>query len=118
MNIISQLHPKHYQYRQDGNYKLMNLPAGNHYGLIAQDVEKVLPDLVKNTKFYPYKAVPSESENLKNAPVINFKALNYTELIPVIIKGMQEQQSLIQQQQQQMQQQQQQITSLNKWCRH
>jgi len=112
MNIISQLHPKHYQYRQDGNYKLMNLPAGNHYGLIAQDVEKVLPDLVKNTKFYPDKAVPSESENLKNAPVINFKALNYTELIPVMIKGMQEQQSMIQQQQQQIQQQQQQINEL------
>ncbi|HEY6979058.1 MAG TPA: tail fiber domain-containing protein, partial [Chitinophagaceae bacterium] len=114
MNIIGQLHPKHYQYRQDGNYKLMNLPAGNHYGLIAQDVEKVLPNLVKDTKFYPDKAVPSESENLKNAPVINFKALNYTELIPVMIKGMQEQQFLIQQLQQQMQQQQQQINELKK----
>ena len=51
MDIINQLHPKLYNFRNDGNYKLMNLPKGIHYGLIAQDVEKVLPNLVKNSKF-------------------------------------------------------------------
>jgi hypothetical protein len=51
MNIINQLRPKHYQYRQDGNYKLMNLPKGERYGLIAEDVEKVLPGLVKESKY-------------------------------------------------------------------
>jgi hypothetical protein len=112
MDIINQLHPKFYRYRQDGNYKLMNLPQGDHYGLIAQDVEKILPNLVKGTKFYPAKAVPSESENLQNAEVINFKALNYTELIPIMIKGVQEQQAVIRQQQQQLEQQQQQINDL------
>jgi len=112
MSIINQLHPKHYEYRQDGNYKLMNMPIGEHYGLVAQDVEKILPNLVKETKFYASKAVPSESENLKNSPDINFKALNYTELIPIMIKGMQEQQSTIQQQQKQIDQQQQQINDL------
>jgi hypothetical protein len=112
MDIINQLHPKQYQYHGDGNYKLMNLPNGDHYGLVAQDVEKVLPGLVKNTKFYPGKAVPSERENQKNAEVIIFKALNYTELIPIMIKGMQEQQSMIIEQRQQIQQQQQQINDL------
>ena len=29
----------------------MNLPQGTHYGLIAQEVEKILPNLVKDTKF-------------------------------------------------------------------
>ncbi len=46
LDIISKLKPKQYEFRQDGNYKLMNLPQGSHFGLIAQDVEKVLPDLV------------------------------------------------------------------------
>ncbi len=45
MDIINQLHPKKYDYRQDGNYKLMKLPQGTHYGLIAQDVEKYYPTL-------------------------------------------------------------------------
>ena len=103
IDIITRLHPKSYQYRQDGSYQLMNLPGGDHYGLVAQDVEKILPNLVKDTKFYPAKAVPSEGENLENTEVINFKALNYTELIPILIKGMQEQQQEIDQLQQTVQ---------------
>jgi len=103
IDIINQLHPKQYQYRQEENYKLMNLPVGDHYGLIAQDVEKVLPDMVKDTKFYPGKAAPSDNENFQNADVVDFKALNYTELIPVLVKGMQEQQLEIEQLKQEVQ---------------
>jgi len=36
MKIINQLHPKRYQYRQDGEYGQMNLPRGDRHGLIAQ----------------------------------------------------------------------------------
>lgn len=121
MEIISQLKPKTYEFRQDGNYKLMNLPAGKQYGLIAQDMEEVLPGLVKKTEFDPNmvknvgkpevaaklsgetnKQANDKADKAGNLPVrakveekINFKAVNYTELIPIIIKGMQEQQALI-----------------------
>lgn len=109
MNIIDRLRPKIYEYRQEGNYKMMNLPNGKRYGLIAQDVEELLPSLIKVTEFNTRDAMPSEKRMNKDetnmAPPserIDFKALNYTELIPIIIKGMQEQQIQIQEQQKQI----------------
>jgi hypothetical protein len=101
MDIINKLKPKQYEFRQDGNYKLMNLPQGSHYGLIAQDVEKILPDLVMDTKFETAMTRPPAPEagsqqtqesgkTVTQSEIIEFKALNYTELIPVLIKGMQE----------------------------
>jgi polyhydroxyalkanoate synthesis regulator phasin len=103
MNIINELHPKQYDYRHDGNYKLMNLPQGNHYGLIAQDVEKILPNLVKNSKFETRDAKAHATKaDMENSETIDFKTLNYTGLIPIIIKGMQEQQVIIDNQQKQI----------------
>lgn len=110
MDIINQLQPKLYNFRDDGNYKLMHLPKGNHYGLIAQDVEKILPNLVRDTKFETAMAkphgLPSDKEGVQpqkvSSETIDFKAVNYTELIPIIIKGMQEQQAIIEKQQQQI----------------
>ncbi len=101
IDIINKLKPKQYEFRQDGNYKLMNLPQGSHFGLIAQDVEKILPDLVNDTKFETAMAQPQATEAAlpqtqeagkteTQSETIEFKALNYTELIPVLIKGMQE----------------------------
>lgn len=110
MDIIGQLKPKLYNFKNDGNYKLMNLPKGQHYGLIAQDLEKVLPNLVRDTKFETGMAkppaVPTGKEGTQpkkeTSETIDFKAVNYTELIPIMIKGMQEQQAIIENQQQQI----------------
>lgn len=102
MDIISRLKPKTYQFRQDGNYKLMNLPEGRQYGLIAQDVEEVLPTLVKQTEFDPNMITnlstaksPNTTVQQKAEEKIEFKGVNYTELIPIMVKGMQEQQETI-----------------------
>ncbi len=98
MSIINQLQPKTYEYRQDGNYKLMNFPEGSHYGFVAQDVEKVLPHLVKateiDTKMLTAAGKPDKDGNQIPSTVqyekIEFKAVNYTEMIPVVVGGMQE----------------------------
>jgi hypothetical protein len=131
IEVINKLQPKEYEYRQDGNFKLMNLPKGKHYGLIAQDLEQVLPDLVKETEFHTGKAGPTEAApplvgqsntggsvpapevvNETNGEIINFKAVNYTELIPLMVKAMQEQQQVINNQQQLIEQQQQHMNKL------
>ena len=121
MDIINQLHPKKYDYRQDGTYKLMNLPGGTHFGLIAQDVEKVLPNLVKESKFQSSYATPAGKVNADGklnassatkSETIDFKAVNYMELIPIMIKGMQELKSTVDAQQQKIQELQNTIANL------
>ncbi len=108
MSIINKLKPKYYEFKDDAKYAFLNLPKGNHYGLIAQDVEQILPNLVKES---PHESVngadaaikPSEDGKPTSAaqiaeqkikPIakesISIKAVNYTELIPIIIKAMQE----------------------------
>jgi hypothetical protein len=86
----------------------MKLPQGTHYGLIAQDIENVLPNLVKDTKFEssleasatkPSPDGKSELQQNTKSETIDFKAVNYTELIPIMIKSMQEMQAKIDEQQ-------------------
>lgn len=106
MSIINQLKPKQYDFKHDGIYSKMNLPMGSHYGLIAQDVEKILPNLVKNSKFdLPQIRKDGErpdSTAKKEEESLSFKSLNYTEFIPILIKGIQEQQQTINDLQQQI----------------
>jgi hypothetical protein len=106
MNIIKKLKPKNYDFRDDGKYATLHLPKGNHYGLLAQDLEQVLPNLVheaplqantgnkktvKTIKLSADGKTPIESEEQQEiTETINTKAVNYTELIPIVIKGMQE----------------------------
>ena len=79
-------------------YTAMHLPSGDQYGFVAQEVEKVFPQLVT-------KAVqPAEYENAnkninKTSDEVTFKAVNYTGLIPILTKAMQEQQQIITDQQ-------------------
>jgi hypothetical protein len=60
----------------------MNLPTDRQNGFIAQNIESVFPELVK---FNPAK---------KEQPA-EFKAVNYTGLIPVLTEAIQEQQRLL-----------------------
>jgi hypothetical protein len=86
---IMQLKPVSYLLKTD-EYKNFNFPGFRQYGFIAQELEKVFPTLVENA------AHPAED---KNAPELQFKAVNYIGLIPVTVKAIQEQQQIIDKQQ-------------------
>jgi hypothetical protein len=110
MSIINKLKPKNYEFRNEDKYASLHLAKGNHYGLIAQELEEVLPNLVKESRheLESSKALsvkptatgkPATVKQEKEAKeTINIKAVNYVELIPIIIKGMQEQEATIQKQ--------------------
>lgn len=69
----------------------MNLPKGNQYGLIAQELETVFPQLVINA-IHP-AAIDTQGNIIH--PQVTYKAVNYTGLIPVLIGAVKEQQHTI-----------------------
>jgi hypothetical protein len=91
------LNPTSYNFKGDGRYNGLNLSTGKHYGLIAQEVERVLPDLVRNN-LHTYEVAEEVSEGGPTTELqtttqeMEYKSLNYTELIPFLIKAVQEQQ--------------------------
>jgi len=64
-------------------YKDRGLPEGRHYGVIAQEVEKVLPEIIKEGP---------DGE----------KAVSYTELVPILTEAIKQQQKQIEAQQKQI----------------
>ncbi len=88
---LLQLSPKTYEYRTS-EFSYMNLVHGKQMGFVAQDVETVFPELVSKIKHPKSQGKTTEFEE--------YKAINYTGLIPVLAGAIQEQQQQIKQQQQ------------------
>ncbi|MBP8823137.1 MAG: tail fiber domain-containing protein [Flavobacteriales bacterium] len=97
LDLIMQLQPKRYQYAT-GEFPWLNLPTGPQVGLIAQDMEAVLPELVRDVHR------PAEVDSLGNEVVaaMDFKAVKYDALIPLLVSAVQEQQATIAHMQQQL----------------
>lgn len=89
-SLISQLKPRTFYY-DTLNSAGINFTSKKQYGLIAQDVELLLPELVGMT------TKPAERDSLGNItiPATTYKNLNYNAFIAILIKGMQEQQKTI-----------------------
>ena len=90
LNLIKALKPHIYRFNTT-QFPYMSLPGNLRYGLISQEVEQVLPDLVVNTN-HPAQY---DSANNQISPSKPFLGLEYTELIPILIQGMKTQQNMI-----------------------
>lgn len=90
LDIIRELRPTSYAYRQTDKYELLNLPKGRQYGFIAQEVERVIPDLVRDTDVQFNESVADPEK--KGHHTEQLKAMNYQMLIPVLTQGIKEQQ--------------------------
>ncbi|MCK5832233.1 tail fiber domain-containing protein, partial [bacterium] len=81
------LQPKTFEMRTQG-YDFMGFSDGAEYGLIAQELEEVFPELVK------HGVHPGDEKN--HAPV-EYKGIDYIPLTAILIEAMQEQQAQIEQ---------------------
>jgi hypothetical protein len=70
------------------------LGTGKNIGIIADEVEKVFPELIRDTKLIAkQEGKPGQKANPEEG--MDIKAVNYTGLIPVLIEAIKEQQKMI-----------------------
>ena len=89
LEVIQQLETKTYDYKKE-EFEGMGLSSQPQIGFIAQEVEKILPNLV-TANVHPEEIEDDEQGNrtiLKEA--IAYKAINYIGLIPVLTQGIKE----------------------------
>ena len=85
LSVVQQLQPSTYTYVPDAA-PAMHLPSGMQSGLVAQQLEEVLPHLVQEME------LPAELDSAGYVvhSAVTFKAINYVGLIPYLIAGIQE----------------------------
>jgi hypothetical protein len=86
MDIVKGLRGVTYEHKLD-EFNGLGLKSGLTYGFIAQEVEQVMPDIVK-TKNIPYIST-RENPSLKDHETL--KTVGYIEVIPVLVEALKEQ---------------------------
>jgi hypothetical protein len=94
LDQLSSIEVKEYEYKHEGDMSKMDLPKGKQVGIMAQNIEKVFPQLTKNSEFDLNDDPENEDEN-REENILKFKAVNYTGMVPVLVKAIQEQQVVI-----------------------
>jgi hypothetical protein len=94
---VMALKPKTYDMKTEEFKDKIVLPKGKQYGLIAQELETVFPELVNKT-VAPARYTKEERKSGAKKAGTEFKSVNYQALIPILVQAIQEQQETIQKQ--------------------
>lgn len=100
--LVNSIAVKKYNYKHDGIYGKMNLPQGTQIGIMADELQQTLPQLVKHNIFQDFDSYLKGETSKENISSIEFSAVNYTGLVPILVRAMQEQDVKILQQQKQI----------------
>lgn len=98
---IMQLKPVTYKWKRNriGNTTLSNQDKELKLGLIAQEVQQVLPEVVQT---HNWRALSEENPNNYTKVPMERLGMSYHEIVPVLIKAMQEQTEIIEKQNSEM----------------
>jgi len=88
LSMLDKIDARTYYYRQDLNTNLV-FPKTRQYGLLAQELELVFPEMVKEIDHVEYDEKGQETGSRK------IKAVKYDMMIPVLLQAIKEQQKQI-----------------------
>jgi len=91
LDRLMRVKARSYRYRSEGMAKNFSLPDQAQYGFVAQELEEVFPELVVEVN-QPLRSMPGEEAK---EDVQSYKGVKYMEMIPVLLRAIQEQQEEI-----------------------
>jgi len=94
INIIDQLNPVTYNFDLE-KYPNMGLNEEMEYGFIAQEVREILPEITRIKGLDTNATLEVKPHQQIENKVESFVVLDYTRFIPILTKGIQEQQEVI-----------------------
>lgn len=93
LDIILKLRPVTYNLKHN-EYSFLSSATRMEYGFIAQEVQKVLPEIVKE-KVLSYQDGAMDANKQNETKKMEVLMLDYSRVIPILTKAMQEQQAQI-----------------------
>ena len=108
LDNILKLQPKVYRFIRNSG---LQLPEGDRIGFLAQDLEKVYPQLVKE---YTVPHAMDPDNPTADVKTETYKTINYSALIPILTKAIQELNDKVEKQEQKIIQLTETIETLNK----
>lgn len=84
LSIVNQMSIRKYKYKTN-EYPTLNLSERVQHGLVAQELEKIMPELV-----FQSKTVSMPTEDKSSSDNLEYKSINYLGLLPVAIASIQE----------------------------
>lgn len=94
LDIIKSLRGVEYYFDTE-KYNDINLPENKQYGFIAQEVETVLPEIVRQANITGYQNIKVNDGISQPAKNYTLKVLSYSYIIPVLVEALKEQQKQI-----------------------
>ena len=99
--LIMSLRPVTYQYDLE-KFPSMGLSSGLEYGFIAQEVEEVIPEITRHKNFDTKACIEMNAATPLANNEEEFVVMDYTRVIPILTKAVQEQQAVIDTQKKEM----------------
>jgi hypothetical protein len=97
LNKLLQLKVKQYNYKVK-EFESINLPRGNRAGFIAQEIQKMFPQYVKQTFHSTFDPEKHDHDLAHTFEEIEYLTVDYTALIPHMVAAIQGQQAIIKKQ--------------------
>tara|TARA_Y100000589_G_scaffold253671_1_gene242416 strand:- start:19050 stop:20507 length:1458 start_codon:yes stop_codon:yes gene_type:complete len=102
LDIVSKLNPVSFNYDVE-KYPKAGFEENLRFGFIAQEVEQVLPNIVKDkTIFLNTNTVKTTGMSSEKVEKDIFKVVDYVSIVPILTKAIKEQQQIINEQQKQI----------------